>query len=73
MNKPTYHGPFKTCIQNFIEIKQALGYKYITEAGHLKRFDRFTVEKYNSANTLTKEIVMQWCTKKSYEKHASVL
>jgi integrase/recombinase XerD len=72
MNKYTYHGPFRTCIQNFIEIKQALGYKYITESAHLKRFDRFTVEKYNSANILTKEIVMEWCTKKSHEKQENL-
>ena len=37
MNKYIYYGPFKTIIQNFIELKQSIGYKYLTEAGHLKR------------------------------------
>jgi len=73
MNKYTYYGPFKTYIQDFIELKQAVGYKYFTEAGHLKRFDTFTIEKYNSANALTKEIVMEWCSKNSYEKQENLL
>lgn len=71
-NKYIYHGPFNTYIQDFIEIKQALGYKYFTEARHLKRFDRFTVEKYNLADTLSKAIVMEWCTKKTYEKQENL-
>jgi len=43
MNKYTYYGPFKTLIQDFIKLKQAIGYKYFTEAEHLKRFDTFTL------------------------------
>jgi len=72
MNKYNYHGPFKAYIKNFVEVKQALGYKYLTETSHLKRFDRFTAEKYNSADTLTKEIVMEWCNKKPYEKQENL-
>lgn len=72
MNKCTYHGPFKTSIQDFVEVKQALGYKYHTEALHLERFDRFVVEKYNTASALTKEIVMDWCTKKPYERQKNL-
>lgn len=70
MNK--YNGPFKTHIQNFVEVKQALGYKYLTEAACLKRFDRFTVENYKSASALTRAIVMAWCTKKLYEKQENL-
>ncbi len=72
MNKYTYYGPFKTLIQDFIELKQAIGYKYFTEAEHLKRFDTFTLQQHPCANTLTKEIVMQWCTKTSYEQQANL-
>lgn len=68
MNKIFYYGPFKQYLQDFIELKQSLGYKYQTEAMHFTRFDRFTIEKYKSTNSLTKEIVMDWCSKKSYEK-----
>lgn len=72
MNNFNYHGPFKTYIQSFLEVKQALGYKYLAEASCLKRFDRFTVENYKSASALTREIVMAWCTKKPYEKQQNL-
>ena len=72
MNKYTYCGPFKILIKDFIELKQAIGYQYFTEAGCLKRFDAFTLQQYHDANTLTKEIVMQWCSKKSYEQQANL-
>jgi len=72
MNKYTYYGPFKTLIQDFIELKQAIGYKYFAEAGHLKRFDTFTLQQHRCASILTKEIVMQWCTKTSYEQQANL-
>lgn len=71
MNKCIYEGPFKEHLKNHVELKQAIGYKYITEANHLKRFDRFTVEKYPEATQLTKEIVLDWCQKKSYEAQAN--
>jgi integrase len=72
MHKYSYNGPFKNHIQDFIELKQAVGYKYLSEAGHLKRFDTFTLEKYSTAEFLTKEIVMNWCIKKSYEKQENL-
>ena len=71
-NKYIYYGPFKIYIHDFIELKQAVGYKYFTEAGHLKRFDTYTLEKYSSSKILTKEIVMEWCVKKPYEKQANL-
>ncbi len=72
MNKYIYYGPFKTMIQDFIELKQSMGYKYFTEAEHLKRFDTFTLQQHASATVLTKEMVMQWCAKKSYEKQENL-
>ncbi len=72
MLKYNYCGPFKTYIQDFIELKQAVGYKYFAEAQHLRRFDTFTLDNYSSANTLNKEIVMEWCTKKPYEKQGNL-
>ena len=67
MNNIIYIGPFKKQIKDYIEIKQAVGYKYDTEAMHLKRFDKFTLEKYPNTTTLTKEIVLEWCKKRTYE------
>ena len=71
MTECMYTGPFKEHLQNHVELKQAIGYKYVTEANHLKRFDRFTFEKYPEATSLTKEIVLDWCNKKTYEAQAN--
>ncbi len=69
----SYIGPFKEHIKNYIELKQAIGYKFYTEVGRLKSFDRFTLEKYPEVATLTKEIVLDWCSKKTYEAQANQL
>jgi integrase len=66
-----YEGPFGKYIQDFVELKQAIGYKYDTEARHLKRFDEFTVRKYPLADRLSKKIVLDWGKRRSYEAHAT--
>lgn len=66
-----YEGPFKDHIKNHVELKRAVGYRYDTEAGHLRRFDSFTQEKYASATILTRKIVLDWCSKKTYEAKAN--
>lgn len=71
MNKIIYESSFKNHIKSYIDLKQAVGYKYKTEADHLKRFDRFIVENYPLETSLTKEIVLNWCSKKSYEAQAN--
>lgn len=38
MSNIIYTGPFKQYIKDYIKLKQAVGYKYDTEAAHLKRF-----------------------------------
>ncbi len=58
-----YTGPFKVHLQNHVQLKKAIGYKYDADAAQLKRFDRFTLEKYPDATILTKEIVLDWCKK----------
>lgn len=72
MNTCKYNGPFKQYIKDFITLKQALGYNYTSEANHLLRFDKFTAEEYSSAQSLTKDIVMEWCSKKSYERQQNL-
>jgi integrase/recombinase XerD len=66
-----YKSYFKDHLKNFVELKQAVGYKYLTEASHLERFDRFILEKYPDATALTKEIILDWCAKKTYEAQAN--
>ena len=45
MNEIIYKGPFKDHIQNHVALKQAVGYKYETDAAHLKRFDQIYIGK----------------------------
>lgn len=73
MKSNIYLGPFKKHLQRHIELKRALGYKYETDAEHLMRFDRFTMQKYPNARALTKEIVLDWCNKRAYEAQANQL
>jgi integrase/recombinase XerD len=71
MSEIIYEGPFKEHIQDHVELKRAVGYKYDIDVGHLKRFDKFTLEKHPQATVLTKEIVLDWCSKKTYEAQAN--
>lgn len=71
MKKIDYTGPFKKQIKDFIELKQSIGYKYNTEAENMLRFDRFIHDKYPDAEALTKDIVLSWCSKRSYEAQAN--
>jgi len=71
MRKYLFSGPFAEHIKNHIQLKQAVGYKYEAEAKHLLRFSSFTAEKHPEASILSKEIVLDWCSKKSYEAQAN--
>lgn len=71
MGNYLFKGPFAGYMESHISLKQAVGYKYETEARHLLRFSAFTAENYPDASALTKEIVLNWCSKKSYEAQAN--
>lgn len=71
MSDVIYEGPFRDHIRNFIKLKQAIGYKYHTNEGHLKYFDKFTRENYPEATALTKEIVLKWCSKRTIESQST--
>lgn len=71
MNNPIYISHFKDHIKSYVELQQAIGYESKTEARDLKRFDNFIVEQYPDATLLTKEIVLEWCRKKTYESQGN--
>lgn len=71
MSNYLFKGPFAEHIENHVSLKKAIGYKYEAEARHLLRFSSFTEQKYPEATMLTKEIVLDWCSKKSYEAQAN--
>lgn len=71
MAEPIFMGPFKKEMQGFISLKRAVGYKYSTEPGILKRFDTYLAEKYPQIDSLTKEAVTGWCAKTLHETSAN--
>jgi integrase/recombinase XerD len=71
MNNYSYKGPFAEHIRSHVQLKQAIGYKYDTEARHLLRFSNFTYRRYPNAIVLTKEIVLEWCSKKKHETQSN--
>ncbi len=73
MSNNIYRGPFKDYLQSYIELKRAVGYKFDTEEKNLERFDRFMLQKHPEAIALTKEIVLDWCNKTTYEARANQL
>lgn len=54
-------------LSSFIEEKRAMGYKYTTQKRVLQSFDRFLSAKYPEAESLDKEILLDWCTLKPGE------
>lgn len=71
MSDYIFKGPFAAHIEDHIKLKQAIGYKYSSEANHLLRFSTFTAEKYPNETELSKEIVLDWCSRKTYESQAN--
>lgn len=71
MSNDVFTGPFHQYLDDFVQLKQAIGYKFDSGAGALQRFDRFTREKYPNADMLTKEIVLDWSSKVAYEAPAN--
>ena len=67
MNKTIYRSIFKKEIQDFIDLKQALGFSYESEAGALRRIDAFLYENNISEKCITKEVCDLWCRKRTYE------
>jgi len=71
LSNPIYQGPFRKEMQDFISLKRAVGYKYLTEAGILKRFDIYLAQNYPSVTELTKEAITGWCAKTLHETAAN--
>lgn len=71
MNDICYSSVFHKEIQDLVDMKQALGFKYQTEAAALKRLDSFFVQNDLSEKELTKELCDLWCRKRSYEADAN--
>lgn len=60
-------GPFVELLNEFVKLKQSLGYKYENEADELYRFAKFSTAFPITEPILSKELVQAWCTKRSNE------
>ena len=57
--------------RNLIAMKRALGYKYETDVGSLRRIDSFLVENGLQKKEISRELCERWCRKRSYESPAN--
>jgi integrase/recombinase XerD len=67
-----YASGFAQHITGLIEQKRALGYKYCSEPRMLRRFDAFCTERYPDETTLSREIMLDWATKRPHEHPATL-
>ena len=71
MSKFTYESPFQPFIQGMIREKQALGYKYASNARTLFKFDQFCLAYGCTEPTLSKNLVQAWAQKRLNEAQAT--
>jgi integrase len=67
-----YSSSFAPYIAGLIEQKRALGYKYDSQPGILRRFDTFCTERYPHETTITRELMLDWATKRPGEHPATL-
>ncbi len=63
----TFVGPFSSLLEEFVNFKRSMGYKYKTEAQSLAYFSQFTVQIGVTEPVLTREIVDAWCRQRPFE------
>lgn len=60
-------GPLAELLNEFVKLKQSLGYKYENEADELYRFTKFSTTFPITEPSLSKELVQAWCTQRPNE------
>lgn len=61
-------GVFKELLIQFIQMKRSLGYDYVEESGHLKRFSQYSLNFSIKNHTITKELADAWTGKRPNER-----
>ena len=70
MNASFFCG-FGNYIYEFIQEKHALGYPYVVSEQTLHSFDKFCLENFPNADTLSEEICNAWAVIRPTEKSVS--
>ena len=63
---------FKEDINNFLNLKYSIGYKYTTGKILIEQFDNLCFTDFNNQSTLTKEIALKWAVQRDDESNASL-
>ncbi len=63
VEKP-FVGEFKQLLEDFIQYKRSLGYKYNIERDHFLRFSHYTLNYTVENKCLNKTLVLGWTAKK---------
>ena len=67
MSKPLFNSIFSDEFRDLIALKQALGFKYETDAIAFSRIDSFFCENGLSEKHLSRQLCDIWCRKRSFE------
>jgi integrase/recombinase XerD len=63
-----FNGPFAGLLDDFVNFKRSMGFKYQKESAYLKQFSAFCVNEGLREPVLTKDLSDAWCRKKPYEQ-----
>lgn len=63
-----FYGPFAALIQDFVNFKRSMGFKYRKESACLKQFSEFCINEGLQDPVLTKDLSDAWCHKRPYEQ-----
>jgi len=61
MSKNQVWGIYAPYIRQLIDLKRALGFKYVTEEYIYLRFDQFTIERGETETGISKGLADKWC------------
>ncbi|MDL2314424.1 tyrosine-type recombinase/integrase, partial [Desulfovibrio sp. OttesenSCG-928-C14] len=70
--KSVFQSRFKTCLEDFVAQKRALGFAYRTEMFILRRFDQMCLQMFPDESVLTKKIGDMWATLRLNESRATL-
>lgn len=62
-----YTSKFSTVIINMFDFRKSMGYNHYSYASELYDFDQFCSLKHSNIDTMTKNLVMEWGTKRETE------
>lgn len=71
MVEPYFKSILRDEIHEFISLKRALGFKYESEEGILRRIDAYFTSANLTAREVSRELCEGWCRKQSHESPAN--